>query len=67
MKPFIDKSTNEKGEQEISIHGLSPLQFDDLQFWLKRIAKTDLYGKMADFHPNTATAFKTIKEFNPNA
>jgi len=71
MKPFIDKSTNEKGEQEISIHGLSPLQFGMLKIFIKIGAKSySTWKQMFSSDPIVTDAdivIKTIKEFNPNA
>lgn len=36
MNLYIDKSKNEQGEQEFSIHGLSKQQIQLIQFFIKK-------------------------------
>lgn len=71
MKPYIDKSTNEKGEQEISIHGLSPIQFALIQMFVRLGAKACYRWRQIfssdPIVPDANIVLNTIKEFNPNA
>jgi len=70
MNLYIDKSKNEQGEQEFSIHGLSPRQLDTIQFLLKRSMRVSPYRRMVRtgiVHESIIKGLNTIKDFNPNA
>jgi len=72
MKPYIDKSTNEKGEKEISIHGLSEPQFKIIQFLTTKSGAAEGLKSLqiTPFDPlykEIDYLLKTIKEFSPNA